>query len=272
MRALRCLLCLSGLLLILAACNRQASFDASIPRDQSVIATQILSELSNRDYPSVESRLAPGINTASAHDELERMAGMFPSGTPREIKIVGANTSTVNGVTTYSLTLEDEYPNTWLLANMALQKHGDRWTILGLHVYPMRQSLETENRFTFKGKTAGHYIVFALAVAIPFFVAFTLVACFRTPIAKRKWRWLLFVAIGIVQFSFNWTNGAVRIQPITFELLGSGYFRASPYAPVILNFSVPVGAIVFWLKRWSKGAGNDERAETKRRANSGVLR
>ncbi len=218
------------------------------------MATQVLAELSNKNYSSVESQLDPGINTASTHSQLERMADVFPVGKPAKTHVVGVNTSTVNGTITYSLTVESEYPSTWPLANVVLRKESGHWVILGMHVYPRTQSLETENRFTFTGKTAVHYVVFGLATAIPIFVVLTFIACVRTPLAKRKWLWLLFVAVGIGQLSFNWTNGASSIQPISFVALGSGFFRAGPYAPIILNVSVPVGAIIFWLKRWPNRA------------------
>jgi hypothetical protein len=185
------------------------------------------------------------------------MAATFPPGDPRGVTIVGSNTFTANEVTTYDLTFEYEYSIAWLLTNVVLQKRNGQTNVLGLHVTPMKQSLKELNRFTFEGKGAFHYLVFALTVGIPLFIVFALVLCVRTPIGKRKWRWLLFVTFGFVQFSFNWTDGSYAIQPITFAIFGAGFFRAGPYAPFVLTVALPVGAIVFLLRRRSLAARSE---------------
>ena len=118
----------------------------------------------------------------------------------------------------------------------------------------MKQSLEEANRFTFEGKGPIHYIVFALTVAVPLFIVYALVLCFKTPIARRKWLWLLFVALGFFQLTLNWTDGAFGIQPISFALLGAGFVRAGPYMPFIFNVTIPIGAIVFLARRRSLAA------------------
>jgi hypothetical protein len=79
----------------------------------------------------------------------------------------------------------------------------------------------------------------------------SLVLCFKTPIPKRKWLWMVFVAVGIGQLSFNWNNGGYQIQAFYFALLGAGFQRAGPFAPYIFNAAIPVGAIVFLFRRKS---------------------
>lgn len=38
-------------------------------------------------------------------------------------------------------------------------------------------------------------------------------------------------------------------QPISFVLFGASCFRPSPYAPWILGFAIPIGAMLFLLLR-----------------------
>jgi len=256
MRHLRSILCLFWFFALLSGCDQQAMFEKFIPKEESAIAKKIVSQLAAKDYEAVEKQLDPSIKNASVLGALEQIAAMFPVDEPKSINTVGAYSSTVNGVTSYNLTFEYEFSKAWLLANVVLQRHGDEVTVLGLHVNPMQQSLKELNQFTFVGKGLLNYIVFALAIAIPLFIVFTLVLCFRTPIAKRKWLWLLFVALGFVQFSLNWTDGGYSIQPLSFALLGAGFFKAGPYAPVIFNIAFPLGAIIFLFKRRSLGAPN----------------
>lgn len=250
MRILRHALLLS-LLVLLAGCDQQAMFEKFIPKEEAAIAKRVLSELAAKDYASIEKQLDPSVQTSSVRSALEQMAAMFPAEEPKSVSTVGSNTSTVKGITTYNLTFEHQYSSVWLLTNVVLQRRDGHVMVLGLHANPIQQSLEEVNRFTFEGKSPVHYIVFALVVAVPLFVIYALVLCFRTPIARRKWLWLLFVALGFVRFSLNWTDGAYGIQPISFALLGAGFFRAGPYAPFIFNVAIPVGAIVFLARRRS---------------------
>ena len=257
--ALSCVL----VVVLMTACDQQAMLEKFIPKEEAASAKRLLSQLAARDYESVENQLDPSLRTPSIRSTLEQMAAVFPSQDPNRVNVVGSNTSTFNGVTTYNLTFEHDYPDTWLLTNVVLQRRGgsaEQLMVLGLHVTPIRQSLEETNRFTFEGKTALHYIVFALVVAIPVFIVFALVLCFRTPIVRRKWLWLVFVALGLVQFSLNWTDGSYAVQPISFALLGAGFSRAGPYAPFVFTVSIPLGAIVFLARRKYLTARSEARA------------
>lgn len=256
MRLYKSSLYLLGLVALLVGCDQQAMFEKFVPKEESAIARRVLSQLAAKDYDSVERQLDPSVKNASVHAALEQMAAMFPLGENANVNTVVANTSTVNGVTTYNLTFEHEFSNSWLLSNVVLQRRDAQLTVLGLRVNPMKQSLKELNGFTLVGKTIFHYVVLALAVAIPLFIVFALVLCFRTPIAKRKWLWMLFVALGFVQFSFNWTDGAYGIQPISVLLLGAGFSSAGPYAPFIFTVAIPLGAVVFLFRRRSLAAAN----------------
>jgi hypothetical protein len=239
------------LLILLAGCDQQAMFEKFIPKEEAAIAKQLLSQLAAKDYATIERQLDPSVQSPSVRGTLEKMAALFPAEQAKSVGTVGSNTSTVKGLTTYNLTFEHQYSSMWLLTNVVLQRRDGHVTVLGLHAYPMKQSLKEVNRFTFEGKSPIHYIVFALIVAVPLFIGYALVLCFKTPIARRKWLWLLFVALGFFQFSLNWTDGAYRIQPISFNVLGVGFGRAGPYAPLIFNVAIPVGAIVFLARRRS---------------------
>jgi hypothetical protein len=75
--------------------------------------------------------------------------------------------------------------------------------------------------------------------------------------AKRKWLWLIFIALGLFQFHLNWTTGAWNLQPLSFLLLGAGFTKAAPAAPLILSVAFPLGAILFLARRKSIGRVDD---------------
>lgn len=236
---------------LLFGCDQQKMLEKFIPQEESAIAQQIISQLTEKDYDSINKQLDPELKDKFNQKLLDQISALLPTDKPKNIVIIGSNTSKFNNQSTYNLTYEYEYIDKWLLANVVLKKKDNNISIIGLHFTPLKQSLKETNKFTFKDKSLIHYLVFALAVTIPIFIIYSFMICIKTPIQKRKWLWLLFIAVGIVQFSFNWTDGSYMIQPISFLLFGSGFFYAAPYAPVIFKIAFPLGAIMFLFKRQS---------------------
>ncbi|MEJ6022565.1 hypothetical protein [Ramlibacter sp. PS4R-6] len=236
-------------ILLLAGCDQDAMFEKLVPAEEAAAAKDVVAKLAARDFASIEPRLGPNLRNADARAKLEQMAGLIPAEKPKSVRTVGANTMRANSVTTYNLTFEYEYQGGWLLVATLLERRDGKLTLEGLHLVPNRQSLAVANAFTFEGKGPLHYVVFALAIAIPLFVIYALVACARAKIPRRKWLWLLFVAIGFVQFTFNWTTGAWDVHPVAFALLGAAFAKAGPVAPWIFTLAFPLGAVLFFLIR-----------------------
>lgn len=226
-------------------------FEKFVPKEEAALAKQLISQLAARDFAAVEVQLDQSLRSPDLRSKLEEMAKQVPSGEPKSIRSVGAYTNSTNSITRFDLTFEYQYNDAWLLANTVLERRDGKVVVQGIHFTPRTSSLETENAFTLTGKGALHYAVLALAVAIPLLVVYALVACARTKVPKRKWLWLLFVAVGLVQFQFNWTTAAWGIQPISFALLGAGFSKAGPVAPYIFTLAFPLGALVFLWKRRS---------------------
>jgi len=61
--------------------------------------------------------------------------------------------------------------------------------------------------------------------------------------------WIIFILFGFVTFSLNWTTGEFEIQLISIKLFGVGIIKLGIIAPWIVSFSIPIGAIIFWIKR-----------------------
>ncbi len=228
-----------------------------IPKEEAAMGRKIISQLAARDYASVEGQLSASLRTPDIRGKLEEIARQIPTVEPVAIRTVGSHMNTMNSVTTYALTFEYQYRDTWLIASTVLERRDNSVTLQGVHVVPRNQSLESENGFSLADKSALHYIVVALAIAIPLFVVYALVACIRTKVPRRKWLWLLFVAMGIVQFHFNWTTGAWSIQPLAFSLLGAGFFKSGPVAPYVFILAFPLGALVFLAKRRTLAPADD---------------
>ncbi len=236
-------------LLLLAGCDQQAMIEKFAPQQEVSKAKQLVTQLAARDFASIEAQLDTTLRTPELQSTLERLAKIVPTETPRSINIVGANTFSSGEVTNYNLTLEYEYSSSWLLTNVQLVRNGTQVVVTGFHLQPEQTPLKEVNRFTLSEKGFLHYLFLLLAAVIPIFIVYVLRLCYKTPALKRKWLWYVFIAVGMIQFSINWSTGETSIQLISFLLLGAGFLSSGPFAPVVLSFALPVGAISFLAKR-----------------------
>jgi len=238
---------------LIAGCDQQAAIDRITPPEEAALAKRVLAQVAAREFLEVEKLFDPGLRGPQARASLEQMAQQFPAGEPRSIRTVGAFTSknTTSNAVTHTVTFEYEYPGSWLLAEAVLQRRDAELVVLGVQVKRLERPLEESNRFSFAGKGIAHYAFLAIAVAIPLFIAYALAVCLKTPIPRRKWLWYIFIALGLVQVSLNWTSGALSIQPISLLLLGASFYRSGPVGPIVVSFALPLGAVVFLARRRS---------------------
>ena len=182
---------------------------------------------------------------------LSRMGRFFPSRAPTSIDLVGYRLLRINNEPDqYNLTYQYGYGQKWLLVNVAfrdLSSEGKQ--IIAFNVSPIERSLQEIHKFSLQGKGSMHYSFLIICTTCPLFIFSTLIVCIKTKLKKRKWLWIPFVMLGMVQFSLNWTTGQFWIKLLSIQLLGTGAVSASIYSPWILSFSLPVGAIIFWIKR-----------------------
>jgi hypothetical protein len=241
---------LTAAVLATVACDQRAAFDRLVPKDDAAFAMTTFDALRQGNVAAVETLLDQSVPRDTARPQLEQVSTVLGPAAPQDAHVIGAFTNTVNGETTYvTLTLEYRFAQRWVVASMALHRVGNVRTIDALHVQPTVDSQEHLNQFTFIGKSAAHYVMLSLAILVPAFIVVTLVVLWRTPMPRRKWLWGIFVAIGIGQFTFNWTTGQAGFQLLQVALLGGGFAKPGPYGPLLLSVAVPIGAVVFLARR-----------------------
>jgi len=236
-------------MLLLQSCDYQGMMDKFIPKEESEIAKSYLSYLASGEYTKLEENIAPQLKDEKLRENLEKVASFFPSNKPDEILTVGSNINIINDVWHAQLTYQYKFKNKYVLASITLQKANDKLIINGINVKPLQQSLEEANKFTFTDKNITHYLFFIVTIAMPILSLYALYLCYKTPIPKKKWLWMLFIAVGFMQISFNWSTDQVYINPLSIQLLSAGFFKSGLYGPLILSFSIPVGAAIFMRKR-----------------------
>lgn len=240
-------------LIMLSACDQKALFEKFVPQEETKFSKEYLALFRARNYEAIETKINPAVKDVALRSKLEQIAALFPQEEPKEVAVVGSHVVNTQSSQQTNLSLQYEFSNKWLLASVALQRSGDAFVVNGVNVQPLKDSLENTNRFTFEGKGVSNYVVFTWAILVPLFIISALILCIKTPISKRKWLWIVFVLLGFVQVTLNWTTGEVSVNPISFQLLGAGFWKAGPYAPLLITASVPLGAVLFLLKRMCGG-------------------
>lgn len=217
------------------------------PEDEKV-ARSYIDQLRHRHFEGIEAAIDQSLAGPSLHETLIKMAGLFPSDDPRSVKLVGMNSFHGARTSKINLTYEYEFPDKWLLINVAVSKRDGKTTIVGFNVQPQSHSLEARNKFTLSGKSALQYSVLALVIAVPVFTLWALVSCIRSNLKGRKWLWIVFILLGVGKFAVNWTTGACALAPMSIQLFGASAF-APLNGPWTLAVSLPLGAAVFLLSR-----------------------
>jgi len=220
--------------------------------EKEAIATKYIQGIIDGDFEGIKSSFEPSLKPKLTDELLQQMSSLLGNEDPLTRDLIGYNTHTFNqDPTRYNLSYQYGYKDRWILVNVAFRELPNGKTeVFALNVYnPMDRPLQEIHRFTFDEKGFLHYGFLFGCIAVPLFILATLVAAIRMKFRKRKWLWIIFVILGIVQFSLNWTTGQVGWKLLNFQLFGSGILTASEYTPWFLSFSFPVGAILFWIKR-----------------------
>ncbi len=241
--------------LVLTACSYQFWQNALVPKEESQFAQTYLQKLQSRDFDYVKKYLDPGLLDQVNDQALQKVVDYLPSGDLISTELIGSQVNVVKSARTGqeiwngNFSFEYHYTGGWALGNVVMVKQDGTLTVTGFHVYRTTASQKVLNQFTLAGKSVLQYGVLCFAVVAFFVTLLTTIVCFRTPIKRRKWLWVLFVAFGIGQISVDWTSGAFFVRPFAVNLFGAGAFATSPYSAWQIIASLPIGALVFWLKR-----------------------
>lgn len=235
---------------LLAGCSPSALIEKIADAEKVAVARAYIQRLSDGDEAGLIAELEPALRNGQEVGQFKAMRTVLPSGMPDVTNLVGYQVNYRSGEASYNVSFQFAYGSRWFVANAAWRERpNEPRQIIGMRVVPLERSLQETNAFTFSRAELTHYLVFTAALAIPIFIVWTLIVCIRTPVSGRKWLWVLFILVGFAQISLNWTTGEIQVKPLAFQLLGAGVFAAGVYAPWILSVSLPVGAIVFWVKR-----------------------
>jgi hypothetical protein len=235
-------------LLSVMGCSQDAMLQKFASAEDQATARKYVDDLRAGRYEAIEAVADPAIKGPTLRGTLEQMAALMPDEEPSSIELVGAQTMKNPQGTTKNLTFEYRYGEKWLLVNVATQRKGDAFTLIGFNVYPQAQAVTERNRFQLAGKTAIQYVILALAILFPLLSLYALIQCARTKMVRGKWLWIVVILIGVGKVAINWTSGEWQVSTLSIQLLSASVITDAQGA-LILAVSVPVGAILFLFRR-----------------------
>jgi len=247
-------------LVLLQACNIDKVLEKMVSEEKLSSAKGEIEFILTADYQSVEDKLTEDIKGQLNPNVLNEFRALVPKEAPLSVSLVGYHQNNFRSAeisrTVENYSFQYEFSNNrWAVMSLNLQSEsGSKTLIGGFHFTPVKGDLKELNKFSFAGQPLQNYIAVIFAALVPVFIIISLFMCYKTPIPKRKWLWYVFIALGFCVFNLNWTTGQWGIQFLAVQLLGSGFLRASMYAPVVIKTSIPLGAIIFHLRRkkWEK--------------------
>ena len=253
----RALLSIAALFL-LAGClnekNERALIEKFAPREDDEFARRFVDLLREGRSEEAGPMLDPDVAAKAGVTGLNQLHQILDHGQPSAFELIGVNVTNFmpfNGSGAKhraNLVYQLRFHDAWVVATVVVESRSGERHVVSVYVQPVSDSLQILNQFSFRNKSIAHYLVFAACILIPLLIVITTVLCVRTRV-RRRWLWIIFILIGFVQVRFNWTTGAFDVQPLSFSLLGAAWFRASSYAPVVLTFAFPLGAILFLALR-----------------------
>ena len=233
----------------LVGCDQATLMKKFTPQEDESVARKYVDLLRQGKFDQIEHDLDPSLVDSKVRDTFSKMAAFFPADTPESVKVVGAHISHAQESSGANITFEYQFPNKWLLVNVATQRKGGISTVVGFNVTPIPDSLENLNKFTLAGKSALQYLTLICAVGSLLFTFYVFVLCIRSKDMKPKWLWLIIVLVGVGKFAVNWGTGQWTYQLIAIQIPCFSMVRPF-YGPWTVAAYVPLGAIAFLHRRW----------------------
>ncbi len=244
MSVLRALVLLVAL--VVAGCRLDVETIA--PKEELEIGRSFVELLRQQEFETIEQVLTPELQTAETRKQLELAAAAFPLAEPQATKLLDVTMQRLEKQATYNFTFEYRYTDTWVVTRAAFRRDADGIRIIGISGHRLQVDPMTLNRFEFRGKSPLHFLMLLLLIGIPVLVVVTLVAAWRARFGIGQWLWYPFIAIGFGTLRLNWNSGEWQFAPLSVSLLGATYEKIG-YGPWMLSVGVPVGAVLFWVRR-----------------------
>ena len=258
---------LTGLLLgTLISCNPNVDLSKPVPTEVDQFARTFITNVQQHEIDECLTRVAENMQNEEGRTFISNVASGISPIKLDSLNMINARYTSFMGenpTSNYVIEYEQELDEQSIYFFFNILKEGNKLTVTGFDARWMEAPLKKIHAFRFAGKPAINYIFFVLAIVSVGFVIFTLIAAIRKPL-KRKWLWVIGILFTFIKFKLNWTTSEFDFQLVSFQLLGAGFSKSGLVAPWFLTFSIPIFAILFWVKKFQR---EKELAEDEKMAN-----
>jgi hypothetical protein len=234
-------------LVLISGCASNPFFQVELPKEDKIFAEEYISILLAKDINKAKSFFSNALLETNI-SWLDTIVYKINTEEIKNRKLVYQKILSTANPYRVILSYELEYSNYWSLTEITLDKNDGGYSIAGLYYFPLNNSFEELTTFKLNGKSLVHYLMLVISIFVPLFILYVLLICIKTEL-KKKWLWIIFILLGFIKISFNWSLGIFDYQIISFQLFGSGITKYHHYGSWILSTSIPIGAILFLFKR-----------------------
>mgnify|MGYP001061090267 CR=1 FL=1 len=236
-------------ILTLVSCNPKIDYSKFVPDEVNMFAKNFVLKLQKGNVDSCLSFVLPEIRNDTARVFLITTHEAINNFSLDSCNIISSRKSTLIGdekIINYLIDYEYPLTDKFLYLSIGVQEQNEHLFITALNVTLEKTSFSSQNKLSLKHTGIKHYLFLTLSIFVPIFIIVTMLVAIRTKM-KMKWLWILVILFGFTKFSINWTTGQIGFSLINFSILGFGIIKSGNVAPWILSFSIPIGAILFWL-------------------------
>jgi hypothetical protein len=198
--------------------------------------------------------LAPELVNDSSKKLISELSGNISGVEVLNIRPVeyqsGMNPAGADGVPHFRISYEYSFSKGNILFLTVVREQGGQLSMAGFNFQPLSQPLSEITKLDFEEKGAKHYAFFAGFAANLIFVIVTLMSVLRSKISVKKKIFWVFAAVFVAfpQILFNWHTGESWVNFLSVGF-SSGFSRPNLYTPWLIKFSIPVGAIIYWITK-----------------------
>ncbi|GEM_PF-900790 len=152
---------------------------------------------------------------------------------------------------TYQLTYEYQLQKATALFALIVKENNNNFSVSAFDGKFIDPKLSESNAFSLEGKSILHYAFVFLCIAIPLFIVATFIMMLKTKITNNKkimWGFIILL-LAIPKFALNWSTGEIDFKLLNFSIFGGGAYKESIYTAWFIFFNLPIGALIFWIKR-----------------------
>jgi hypothetical protein len=135
----------------------------------------------------------------------------------------------------------------WSLVQVDVVNRNGRLAVAGIHWSRVAAVPADHYDFTWRSGSVAGYLAMAIAVLVAVFALYTAITAYRTPMARRRW-WALASLIGASSVSVAWIGGIYEPRLLHLMLPPVGFARIGPGGPWLIQFAVPIGALLAWQR------------------------